>query len=119
MGNSWRNLGAVLAAGKAAAAFAFEVVEEGRGVKITGASERRAVVLAVEYEVEPKQVRILRGENRGETERYRNVVRDLKLVGTWQDGELVVELPVRRSGLEVALLVQAGNGGHILGAVRV
>jgi hypothetical protein len=30
-----------------------------------------------------------------------------------------VGLPAKRNGLEMAVLVQAGNGGHILGAVRV
>lgn len=118
MGNSWQNFGAVLAAGRPAEMFRFEAADGGKGVKVTG-GEGKALVLVVYYEVEPKPVRILRGENRGETERYRNVVRDLKMVGTWEGGELVVELPVRRKGLEMAVLVQAGNGGHILGAARV
>jgi hypothetical protein len=118
MGSSWRNLPAVLAAGEPAAQVGFEAVDEGRAVKVVG-GEGRALVLVVFYEVEPKPVKILRGENRGETERYRNVVRDLKSLGMWEGGELVVELPPRRNGLEMAVLVQAGNGGQILGAVRV
>jgi hypothetical protein len=120
MGSSWRNLGAVLAAEKAepGTQFRFETVEGGKGLKVTG-GEGRALVLVVFYEAEPKPVKILRGENMGETERYRNVVRDLKLLGTWEGGELVVELPARRNGLEMAVLVQVGNCGQILGAVRV
>jgi hypothetical protein len=77
------------------------------------------LVLVVFYEVEPKPVKILKGENRGKTETYRNVVRDMKLLGTWKGGELVVGLPERRNGLEMAVLAQADNGGQILGAVRV
>lgn len=121
MGDSWRNLGAVLAAGGPADGVGFEAVEGGKAVRITGGERggKGALVLLVEYEVSPKPVKILRGENRGETERYRNVVRDLKVVGTWEGGELVVELPARRSGLEMAILVQEGNGGPILGAARV
>ena len=118
MGSSWRNLGAVLAAGKPAEQFRFESVDGGKGIKVIG-GEGRALVLVVFYEAEPKPVKILRGENKGETERYRNVVRDLKSVGTWEGGELVVELPRWRNGLEMAVLVQADNGGQILGAVRV
>jgi hypothetical protein len=122
MGSSWRNLSSVLAAAKAGpvSRVGFDLVGEGgrRGLKVTG-GEGRALVLVVYYEAEPKSVKILRGENMGETERYRNMVRDLKLLGTWDGGELVVELPERRNGLEMAVLVQAGNGGPILGAVRV
>lgn len=118
MGSSWRNLPAVLGAGKQAPLFRFEAVEGGRGVRVVGA-EARALVLVVFYEMEPQLVKILRGENRGETERYRNVVRNLKMLGTWEGGELVLELPAGRSGLEMAVLVQAGNGGQILGAATV
>jgi hypothetical protein len=118
MGGSWRNLTAVLANGKPNGELRFGLKDKGRVLSVAG-SNGRGLVLAVFYESEPEPVRILRGENRGVTERYRNVVRDMQLLGTWEGGEVAVELPPRRNGLEIAVLVQAGNGGPILGAVRV
>ena len=80
---------------------------------------KAALVFAVFYEVEPAPVKILRGENRGETLPHRNVVRDMAVLGKWEGGVLEAELPARREGLEMAVLVQVGKGGEILGAARV
>lgn len=96
----------------------FAFADGGRVLNVAGGNGR-GLVLTVFYEAEPEPVRILRGENRGVMERYRNVVRDMQLLGTWEGGEVKVELPARKDGLEMAVLVQAGNGGQIMGAVRV
>jgi hypothetical protein len=125
MGSSWRDLGNVLASGTLnGGRMRFEAVDGGKDVRIVREEGKwngggKALVLVVEFEAEPKPVKILRGENRGVTEQYRNVVRDLQVVATWEGGDCVVELPERRRGLEMAVLVQAGDGGHILGAARV
>jgi len=120
VGGSWRNVPSVLATSKPEGNLAFGFAEGGRVLRVVGGwGQRGLVVVVVFYEGEPEPVRILRGENGGVTERYRNVVRDMQVLGTWEGGEVVVELPTRRKGLEMAVLVQAGNGGVILGAARV
>ena len=86
-------------------------------VNVNGRHEGEAQVLAVYFEEKPEDVRILRGENRGVTLPHRNVVRDLVFLENLSgDREVGVEVLERR-GLRVVVLVQAGRGGKILGAV--
>jgi hypothetical protein len=63
---------------------------------------------------------IQRGENRGHTLKYFNVVRDLAPVGTWSGQPLRIELDraaVLRGGAQtMAVLLQRGQGGPIIGA---
>jgi len=60
------------------------------------------------------------GENGGRTMTYRNVVGDLRAVGQWKGEPLAIDLP--RSEMEglphdsVAVVVQHGGFGHIVGA---
>lgn len=117
IGNSWRNLPAALAKSGKQEPLGFDLVDEDRRLRIAG--EGRGTVVLVFYEVEPVPVRILRGENRGEVLPHRNVVREMEVLGTWDGGVGTFNLPARRVGLEMAVLVQAGRGGHILGATRV
>lgn len=69
------------------------------------------------------ETEILRGENRGKTLRYSHVVRELEQIGTW-DGtamEIPLDLPaaVQRGRDGCAIIVQAGRGGPVLGAVAM
>ncbi|MGX9354329.1 DUF1223 domain-containing protein [Roseobacteraceae bacterium S113] len=65
----------------------------------------------------PKEtVRITRGENRGKTLSYANIVRDWTSVGTW-NGQGTYTQKVDISGdLPIAVIVQARDYGAILGA---
>jgi len=60
------------------------------------------------------------GENDGRTMTYRNIVGDLKAVGQWKGDQLTIDLP--RAAMEglphdgVAVVVQRGGYGHIVGA---
>jgi hypothetical protein len=60
------------------------------------------------------------GENGGRTMTYHNVVADLRAVGQWKGEALSIDLP--RSSMEglphdaVAVVVQRGGYGHIVGA---
>ncbi|HWA88491.1 MAG TPA: DUF1223 domain-containing protein [Rhizomicrobium sp.] len=60
------------------------------------------------------------GENDGRTMTYHNVVGDLRAVGQWKGDPLKIDLP--RSSMEglphdaVAVVVQRGGYGHIVGA---
>ena len=61
-----------------------------------------------------------RGENRGKTVTYYNVVRELIPVGMWSGDPMTVQLDrssVMRPGAErYAALLQQGRGGPIIGA---
>lgn len=64
-------------------------------------------------------VEIKRGENRGRTIAYHNVVRDISPVGMWSGGPMKVELPasaLMRPGDRCAVIVQGDDGGRILAA---
>jgi hypothetical protein len=69
------------------------------------------------------EVPITRGENKGKTIAYANVVRDLVPIGMWSGRPLTVELPrhtIAQGGAErCAILVQQGRGGPILGAAMI
>ncbi len=65
-------------------------------------------------------VPIERGENKGKTITYNNVVRDLMPIGTWHGKTLAVELDrhafMHKHADSCAVLVQQGRGGAIIGA---
>lgn len=65
-------------------------------------------------------VPIERGENKGKTITYNNVVRDLMPIGTWHGKTLAVELDrhtfMHKNADSCAVLVQQGRGGAIIGA---
>jgi hypothetical protein len=66
------------------------------------------------------KVPITRGENQGRTIVYSNVVGRLMPIGTWDGKEMVIQLD-RRSFMQggadrVAVLLQQGHGGPIVGA---
>ena len=65
------------------------------------------------------EVDIKRGENRGRTIAYHNVVREISPVGMWSGQAMRIELPanaVMKDGDRCAVMLQADNGGRILGA---
>ena len=69
-----------------------------------------------------QDVAIERGENRGRTLRYHNVVREIVELGTWRGEALAVPLPLERLAAErrdAAVLVQRQADGAILGARRI
>jgi hypothetical protein len=69
------------------------------------------------------QVPIERGENRGKTITYTNVVRELMPIGTWHGKAMTVELDrhtfMHKHADRCAILVQQGQGGAIIGAAML
>jgi hypothetical protein len=120
--SSWRDLPRVLAGGNQDPELRVQITtrEGKRIVEVEGEKREwnKARILAVWYEEQPADVKILRGENRGVTLPHRNVVRDLVVIGEYGGGKGVFELPDDRMGLRMCVLVQAGRGGKILGAAR-
>lgn len=93
------------------------VVEIGTAPQGT-ASKEATIWLAV---MSPSvQVPITRGENKGKTVTYSNVIRDLMPIGTWNGKPMTVQLQrhsIVHDGAErCAVLVQEGLAGPIVGA---
>lgn len=64
-------------------------------------------------------VSIGEGENTGRTITYRNVVREIRAVGTWKGQPVNLTLPRAEAGRQhdgIAVLVQQGGYGRVLGA---
>jgi hypothetical protein len=79
---------------------------------------RRIVVWLVLFDPY-HEVEIQRGENSGRMLGYHNVVRDVREIGEWYGKALEVMLdiaPLRTVGESVAVIVQEGDSGHVLGA---
>ncbi len=83
---------------------------------------RDVVVWLVRYR-SASEVEIKRGENRGRTLLYHNVVTDYRELGMWYGDELNLELKVsdlREGGHDGGvILVQEGGAGRIIGAAEV
>ena len=66
---------------------------------------------------------IQRGENRGRTIQYSNVVRALKPIATWTGEPLELPLDLAAAAAEgrdgCAIIVQQGETGHVLGALQM
>lgn len=87
-----------------------------------GAAPREATIWIAMVRRET-EVKIERGENRGRTIKYANVVRELNPVGMWSGKAVAVELSreavVEQSNETCVVLIQAGKGGPIIGAAMV
>ena len=89
-------------------------------VAVAGAENGHGIVTVVRYDPEHYEVRISHGENGGRTLPHSHVVKDIKKIGNWTGGSQPFELPhTEDDGLKVAVLVQAGLGGRVLGAARI
>jgi hypothetical protein len=79
-----------------------------------------AEVYLVRYEPRPTPVSVRSGENRGRTLEYRNVVRELVLLGPWAGRPRAYRLPPQtEDGLTSAILVQGANGGPMIGVMII
>lgn len=78
-----------------------------------------AEVWLVRYDPRGLEVEIRRGENRGRTIVYRNVVRELVRLGDWRGRRAAFDLPAaKEEGLETVVLVQQAGGGRVLAVGR-
>ena len=84
--------------------------------------QRDIVVWLVRFD-KTQVVEIKRGENRGRTLTYRNVVRDYRKLGMWYGKamDLYLDLAKLREGGRdgVAILVQENGAGRIVGALAI
>lgn len=84
--------------------------------------QRDVVVWLVRYD-SAREVNIKRGENRGRTIIYRNIVADYRELAMWYGNEIKLELKVselRDGGRDGGvILVQESGSGRIIGAAKV
>jgi hypothetical protein len=79
-----------------------------------------AEVWLVRYDPRPQQVAVRRGDNRGQTLDYRNVVRQLVRLGPWAGRPRAYRLPpAAEDGLSTAILVQGVRGGAMIGVMTL
>ncbi|WP_374378364.1 DUF1223 domain-containing protein [Dongia sp.] len=93
---------------------------DGTGLSLSGgvAPAKAADIWLVTYERGVKEIPVARGENRRRILEIAHAVRSLTRIGTWTGEDAQVTLPSLTEGLDSAILVQAGNGGPIIAAVR-
>jgi hypothetical protein len=93
------------------------VVEVGAAAQDSAAKEATLWLAVISPSVE---VPITRGENKGKTITYSNVVRDLMPIGTWNGKPMTVQLQrhsiMSQGASRCAVLVQQGRAGPIVGA---
>jgi hypothetical protein len=93
------------------------VVEVGAAPEASAAKDATVWLAVMSPTVE---VPITRGENKGKTVTYSNVVRDLMPIGTWNGKAMTVQLQrhsIMHAGTSrCAVLVQQGRAGPIVGA---
>jgi len=80
-----------------------------------------ADVWLVRYDPAVRQVTVKRGENRGQTIRERNVVRQLVRLGVWSGRRKTYAIPADgpdSAALKTAVLLQAAKGGRILAVLQ-
>jgi len=122
VGNSQKNLQKIIESGRRTSVPTLSVTTSGNDLVIDGSDYHdTAYILLVKYVAAPADVPIPRGENSGRTLPHRNVVKDVSTLATWSKtgNPLRLPLPKKDSGLEYAVLVQAGTGGPIIGACRL
>ncbi|WP_309644215.1 DUF1223 domain-containing protein [Phenylobacterium sp.] len=87
-------------------------VDVGSGAAPRGGAD----VWLVRYDPRDQDVVVRKGDNRGQTVAHKNVVREIKRLGSWRGRPTAYRLPPpTEEGLATAVLVQSPDGGRILG----
>lgn len=106
-----------------------ELTMEGDQLKVRSGenSDARNATLWIVYFDRSRDVKITKGENRGQTITYHNVVRDVSMLGMADNGKIDITLPLKtmkQKGHEAcALILQettaSGQPGAIIGATVI
>src|SRR6202020_273671 len=96
------------------------LVFRGGAVRVGGGAARAggADVWLARYITSTVEITIPRGENSGHTLPYKNVVREMVLLGEWQGEAATFPVPGGDTSLAEAALVQAGGAGPLLAAAE-
>lgn len=94
-------------------------IKDGR-VAIPAAAGQRATLYLVTYDPRVHNVAIRAGENGGRTIPHRNIVTALEPIAEWSGAALSVPVPrPANPALRQVVLLQRGNGGELLSALRL
>ena len=89
----------------------------GNGVIIRGPEHEHGVVNLVRYDNAHVEVPVRRGENSGESLGHNHVVKEVTQIGNWTGGAQEFKFSFSKlDGLKIAILVQRGQAGPVLGA---
>ena len=78
-----------------------------------------AEVWLIRYDPRELEVDVRKGDNRGETIRHRNVVRQVERLGRWRGRPTAYRLPpTEEEDLETLVVVQQTGGGRILALLK-
>lgn len=78
-----------------------------------------AEVVMVAYQPGSQTVTVERGDNRGQTVRHLNVVREVRKLGDWNGRPILLDLPdTRQDGEAIVVLLQAKADRRILNAAK-
>ncbi|MFM5885904.1 MAG: DUF1223 domain-containing protein [Novosphingobium sp.] len=92
----------------------------GDRLRIAAAPGQHGDILLVTYDPRSRDVPIRAGENSGRTLPHRNIVTDLRQLGTWSGAAQSLALPPPGDrALRRVVLIQQGSGGAIVAALRV
>lgn len=116
VGNSLPELQSLMASAPALSGPAM-VFGKGRIEIGNGPKHDNAEVWLVNYDPRTVSTRVGSGENGGVTLLHANVVHHLEKLGTWNGQSASFQLPLPRSGMKAAVLLQRPNGGKILSAI--
>ncbi|MGH6911932.1 MAG: DUF1223 domain-containing protein [Phenylobacterium sp.] len=87
-------------------------VDVGSGRAPKGGGE----VWLIRYDPREQDVVVKSGDNRGQTIAHKNVVREVKRLGSWRGKPAAYRLPATSDdGLKSVVILQAGRGGRVLG----
>jgi hypothetical protein len=109
---------AVMNAKKRAMPVSVKITPVAQGLLVSAASNglQNGTYDLISVAITPKaEVQIKRGENRGKTIRYVNVVREFKPIGQLSNGQARLTVPAV-DGAKLAVFVQAQGQGPIVGA---
>jgi hypothetical protein len=78
-----------------------------------------AEVWLIRYDPRAVEVAVKAGDNRGQTVVQKNVVREIRRLGSWRGRPQAYRLPAAAdAGLKTVVIVQAPRGGRILGVAQ-
>lgn len=89
-------------------------VDVGSGRVAKGGAE----VWLIRYDPRAVEVAVRAGDNRGETVVQKNVVREIRRLGSWRGKPQAYRLPDADDGLKTVVVVQGPRGGRVLGLAQ-